>query len=142
MEEKSLVKIEEKKLYRVVDDTMPGAWDNHIIATFKVIEFKVIKEMPEGYWYRRDDGQPLTYCILRHCDFEKKWSPKYGTNIYAWDSLERAMYNYYRRKKSELRIYKRKLENAERRMNIAEAVYKTIKAETIQLNKGEKGNGG
>ena len=128
MTEKSLVKIEEKKLYRVVDDTIPDGWSDRVIATFKVIEFKVIKETPEGYWYRRNDEQPLTYCILRHCDFEKKWSPKYGTNIYAWDSLKKAMYNYYRRKESELRIYERKIKDAKRRMNIAEAAYKTIKA--------------
>lgn len=54
-------------------------------------KFEVIKETKCGYW------------IHTWGQF-KKWVPKKGKNLYAWDTEEKALFNYIKRKERQVEI--------------------------------------
>lgn len=87
----------ELRLYRVED-----GWDYYTCkALYKIIEFSVIRETDKCYVIRKHN-----YYGLRN---PTKYVLKDGKNIYAWDSLEKAMFNYLKRKEFQEHIIERKL---------------------------------
>jgi hypothetical protein len=87
--------IDQKKLYRYVD---PYYWDPQ--EEPRLEKYEVTRETPKGYWIGGLYQQ------------EKKWVPKSGKNIFAFESEKDAMYNYVKRKERQILILENKLERA------------------------------
>ena len=60
-----------------------------------------------------------SYFIYRFLESEKR-VPKTGKNIFAWDTEEKAIFNYLKRKQKHVSILRGKLKEIERNLEFAE----------------------
>lgn len=96
-----IVKVEPKVLYRYRDgDAEISTFTGGIIKVTTVLEqYKVVRETEKSYF------------ISYWCDEVKRVS-KTGQNIFAWDTEEKALYNFLKRKEAQVRILTSKLDKA------------------------------
>ena len=98
------------KLYRIEDNW--GGYD----PTYKVIEFPVTRETDKCYVIHKRNyygiSNPTKYVL------------KDGKNLYAWDTLEKAEYNYMKRKEFQQELYISKLKATETRYSAISIVVK------------------
>jgi hypothetical protein len=92
-----------KKLYRY-DDL-------HTDKELWLQEFDIIKVTPKGFF--------IEFCMNKN---NKKWVPKLGVNVFAWDSKEKALFNYIKRKEKQIDILKYKLQKAKVKLNTAKKI--------------------
>lgn len=83
------------KLYRFSD---PLALPSYLCKEI----FEVLHETPKGYW--------IKYWEVRG----KKWVPKEGKNLFAFDTEEKALFNYRKRKKRQISILSNRIDYAKR----------------------------
>lgn len=62
-------------------------------------KFKILRETEKSYF------------IEDWCSNERR-VPKIGKNVYAWDTEQKALFNYYKRKQAQLRILTAKKDTA------------------------------
>lgn len=82
-----------KYIYRYVDGYTDG-----LSAYVYCEQFAVIKETAKSY-------------IIRYPD-RRKLVPKVGRNLFAFDTKEKAIFNYQKRKEKQIAILKARLNNA------------------------------
>jgi hypothetical protein len=104
METKSLVKVEEKVLYRYTDNYQ---YSDMSFREPRLSTFKILRETEKSYF------------IHVFLDGTRR-VPKEGKNIFAWDTEEKAIYNYFKRKQVHVSIIKNKLDIAQRNLQFAE----------------------
>lgn len=98
-----------KILYRFEDGIDSGPF-----ASVNKREMRVVKETVHGYW------------ILLHSVFDsRRWVPKHGKNLFAFDTEEEAMFNYMKRKERQIKILSHKLQDAKARLAIMRAMLRS-----------------
>lgn len=94
------------KLYRFTDPDF--SWKLHRE------DFEVVKETPKGYWifgwFYMGTHMNGTY------EERKKWVPKEGRNLFAFDTIEKALFNYRKRKEKQIYFLKNRLVEAEKNL--------------------------
>jgi hypothetical protein len=97
METRSLVISEkkEKVLYKYTDN-----WQSLDVGYNKplLFTFEIIKETSKSY-------------IIQGFSWRNTRVPKEGKNIFAWDTEEKALFNYFKRKERQLKIFERKIKD-------------------------------
>jgi len=76
-------------------------------------EFEVLKVTPSGFW------------IDRYGD--RRWVNGMAKNAFAFDTREKALYNYQKRKECQIRILKERLNRAEENLEKANKIDLAIK---------------
>jgi len=130
METRSLIIVEARVLYRYEDSYQ---YSDMGYQEPRLYKFRLIRETEKSYF------------IKRFMDPDKR-VPKTGKNIFAWDTEEKALFNYIKRKQvhvsilqSKLTIIKRNLRFAEDRMEKLKQ-YKDDNPTTAILNKLKGGD--
>ena len=98
-----LIKVEEKVLYRYEDSYQFSDCGYRKPYLHK---FKIIRETEKCYY------------IYRFLDNDKRVL-KTGKNIFAWDTEEKALFNYLKRKEVHVSILRNKLRIIERNLHFA-----------------------
>lgn len=80
----------------------------------RLSKYNVIGETEKGYW--------INYGYPQY----RKWVPKNGKNIFAWDTKLKAIKNYIARRESQIDIYKFRLDCAEANLRNAKKIKKDI----------------
>ena len=95
------VKVESKFLYRYRDSHVEISYcfGYSTKATPVLEQYKIVRETAKSYFF------------YNWCD-EVKRVPKDGRNLFAWDTEEKALYNYLKRKEAQIRILTFKLDKA------------------------------
>ena len=92
-------KIDGPVLYRYSDSYQQSPTHPHLDY------FKIVRETEKSYLI--DDLG------------DEKWVRKEGTNIFAWDTKEKAIYNYLMRKRKQIKIYESRILRAKQFRRIA-----------------------
>jgi hypothetical protein len=92
-----------KKLYRYDD--------GHTDKELRLQEFDIVKETPKGFFIEFYQNKN-----------NKKWVPKLGVNIFAWETKEKALFNYIKRKEKQIEILKYKTQKAATKLEIAKKI--------------------
>jgi hypothetical protein len=125
METKALVIVEEKFLYRYEDNRQ---YDDYCYRKPYLHKFRLKKETEKSYFI---------YVFIGPV----KRIPKSGKNIFAWDTEEKALFNYLKRKEVHASILQNKLTVTKRNLMFAEnelqkiKQYKEDNPTTVILNK-------
>jgi len=108
-----------KMFYRYVDTESGGYYldvDGDMtpsgITTISVdlIEYRVVKETPKGFWIQEYLGP--------FWSSDKKWISNHSK--FAWDTKEKALKSFKLRKKSQIKIYNKRLNSAKTALKMAE----------------------
>ena len=93
------------------------------------VQDKVLYRYIDGLSYCRDKPFLLKYKIIRATEkcyfietsgYNPRRVSKEGKNIFAWDSEEKALFNYYKRKQKQIEILEHRLEAARNNLRWSE----------------------
>lgn len=95
------MEVKKKYLYRFTDS---GNWDvlspRPTLSRYEVLEERETTYIFNEYGYSHDTK------------LGRRWVYKSGTNIFAWDTVEKALFNYSKRKQKHIEILTRQLTKA------------------------------
>jgi hypothetical protein len=102
-----------------------------------LLEFKSIKETPKGWWIVSNYAYPnwLDGNLVEEID-DKRWVSATAMKRFAYPTKKEALYSYKMRKKSQIRILKARLLNAETLLEEIDRVDFEGKPKTFELKGG------